>query len=221
MIESKDFIEKSSLVLNNLKSELENVEELTLEELKGEETGLIIMDMINGFTRSGALKSERIEALVNLIKILMTKAKDKGIKMLSFADYHNEGSPEFKAYPSHCLEGSMDTEVVDELKEVGGYELIHKNSTNGFMEDKFIIFLNKNRKINNFIIVGDCSDICILQFSLSLKAYFNNINKEVKIYIPTSMVDTFDLGDHYAPLYNYISLKIMKNAGINIVKDIK
>ncbi|MDV3428342.1 MAG: cysteine hydrolase [Bacillota bacterium] len=220
MENNEDFIKRSSQTLLNIRLELENEENLNLDELEGSETAIIIIDMVNGFTKTGALKSERIEALIPKIELLMKNGKEKGMKMVSFADYHTEDSLELKSYPPHCMEGSTECDIVSELKEIGGYELIHKNSTNGFMEDKFIVFLNRNRKIKKFIIVGDCSDICILQFTLSLKSYFDNTNRDMDIFIPYKLVDTFDLGDHYAPLYNIFALKLMKNAGVKIVKDI-
>lgn len=221
MANEEELIRRSSQVLLEIRQELKNVENLKLDNLQGSETGIIIIDMINGFAKEGALKSDRIESLIPGIESLVRKGKEKGIKMVAFADNHTESSLELKSYPPHCMEGSTESDVVSELKEIGGYELINKNSTNGFMEDKFIVFLNRNSKIKNFIIVGDCSDICILQFTLSLNAYFNNIDREVNIYLPYQLIDTFDLGDHYAPLYNTFAFKLMKNAGVKLVKNIE
>lgn len=220
MVSNEEFVDKSSRVLLNIKKEIENENDLKLNELEGSETAIIIIDMVNGFTKEGALKSERIKALIPGIESLMKKGREMGMKMVAFADCHTEDSLELKSYPSHCLERSTESDVVDEINKIGGYDLIHKNSTNGFMEDRFIVFLNRNRKIKNFIIVGDCSDICILQFTLSLKAYFNNTNRNINIYLPYPLIDTFDLGDHYASLYNIFSLKLMKNEGIIIVKNV-
>lgn len=221
MVSEEEFIKRSSRVLQQIRQEIKEEENLKLDSLKASETGIIIIDMVNGFAKEGVLKSERIRALIPGIESLMRKGKEKGIKMIAFADNHTECSLELKSYPPHCMEGSAESNIVSELKEIGGYELINKNSTNGFMEDKFIVFLNKNSKIKNFIIAGDCSDICILQFILSLNAYFNNINREANIYLPYQLIDTFDLGDHYAPLYNTFAFKLMKNAGIKLVKNIE
>ena len=81
----------------------------------------------------------------------MKRAKVQNIEMLAFADCHEPTSIEFDAYPPHCLVGSTESEIIDELKEVGDYELVLKRSTNGFLEPAFHEWLAKHPQINQFI----------------------------------------------------------------------
>ena len=51
-------------------------------------------------------------------------------------------------------------------------EIIEKNSTNGF----FAMDIADYAYLDNFIVVGCCTDICVYQFVLALKTYFNQNN---------------------------------------------
>ena len=213
--------DKSKKLANNLENMFSDLPILNLEELNPNKTILAIMDMINGFARSGSLMDERIKALIPGIKELQKKMVQKEYGILAFADYHDETNPEFNTFPEHSLAGTEESEMVDELKEVGGYKLIHKNSTNGFFAPDFKSWFDNNREIDTFVIVGDCTDICVMQFALTMKAYHNQLNKEVNIIVVKDLVDTYDMGDHEGDIINLFSLYIMQNAGIDIVKAIK
>jgi nicotinamidase-related amidase len=192
-----------------------NLKEVDLNDLESEKTALVIVDMINGFTREGVLKSDRIESIIDGISNLSKKA-DK-LEKIAFADAHNDKSPEFEMYPSHCVEGSSESEIVKEIKNVGGYKLIKKNSTNGFLEEEFQNWLKDNENIENFIVVGDCTDICVEQFSVTLKAWFNKNNKKSRVIIPFDLVETYDLGEHKGDFMNLFASFMMMGNGIEFV----
>ena len=140
------------------------------------------------------LASPRAETVIPAIESLSKEIDKRSIKKLAFADSHTDKSPEFGAYPTHCLAGTSESEVVDELKRIGGYTLIEKNSTNGFHEEEFKKWLNENQQINTFIITGVCTNICVEQFALTLKTYFNMQNKNARVIVPINTVETYDLG---------------------------
>lgn len=62
------------------------------------------------------------------------------IKDQKNCDSHQKSSQEFITYPPHCLKGSEESEIIEELKIIGGYQLIEKNSTNGFLEPDFQVY---------------------------------------------------------------------------------
>jgi nicotinamidase-related amidase len=195
--------------------------ELELKNLNGEQTSLVIVDMLNGFTREGALRSSRIEVVIPEIAELSKKCDEFGIAKLAFGDSHTEASPEFAAYPPHCMEGTSEEEIVDELKEIGGYTLIPKNSTNGFLEEEFQNWISQNQDVNTFIIIGNCTDICIQQFAVTLKTWFNKKNEMARIIVPLNAVETYDLGLHDGDLVNVMALLNMLINGIELVAAIK
>ncbi len=88
-----------------------------------------------------------------------------------------------------------------------------KNSTNGFLTHEFMAWLAEHTEVNNFVIIGDCTDICIKQFALTLKAYFNENNSISRIIVPIDGTETFDLSAtlHDGNLMNLMSYYEMKN----------
>lgn len=220
-IDKKAFIEKSIETLDKILENFNRLPSLKLDELKPESTALIIMDMVNAFARQGSLKSSRVEALIPKIAGLLSLCKKRGMPLVAFGDCHTKESPEFDTYPEHGLADTFESEIVDELKQIGGYTLIPKNSTNGFLEEKFQLWLKEHSYLTNFIVVGDCTDICVEQFAKTLKAFFNMLNRKVRVIVPADTVDTFDLDMHYAELMNVTALFGMIGGGVEVVRTIE
>ncbi|NLM10403.1 MAG: cysteine hydrolase [Clostridiaceae bacterium] len=217
----KEFLNRSVNTLEHIFDMMEKLPSIQLSGLKPDKTAFIIVDMINGFVREGALQSPRAEGVIPEITRLSKACDELKIPKIAFADNHTNESPEFDSYPEHCLGGTSESEVVDEIKEIGGYTLIPKNSTNGFLEEEFQNWLKQNQHINTFIVTGVCTDICVQQFSITLKTWFNSRNKKSRIIVPISMVDTYDLDIHDAELTNIMALYNMSINGVEIVTDIK
>lgn len=221
MINKNEFIESSVKTLGEIFDILAKLPAIQLKDLQGKQTALVIVDMINGFVREGALKSPRVEGLIPEIAKLSKTCDELHITKLAFADCHTIASPEFDAYPEHCMIGTSEGEMVDELRELGGYMLIPKNSTNGFQEAAFQQWLKENEHINAFVITGDCTDICVQQFAVTLKTWFNMQNKKVRIIVPINTVDTYDLDLHNGDLMNVMALYNMMINGIEVVQGVE
>lgn len=221
LVLKNDFLEKSNAALSTMYDKFINLDKLEIEEFNKEDTALIVVDLVNGFIREGMLKSDRVESIIEVCKELMIKCENRGIEILAFADWHINNSAEFQSYPPHCIGGTSEAELVDEIKENCKYRLIKKNSTNGFMESEFRTWLETHDNIKNFIVVGDCTDICVMHFSLSLKTYFNSMDKTKRIIVPVDSVETYSLNDHDGDLMNIISLQILMWNGIDVVEHIK
>ncbi len=221
MINKNEFIKRSVKTLEEIFDVLAKFPAIQLKDLQGKQTALVIVDMINGFAREGALKSPRVEALIPNIAELFKTCDELKITKLAFADCHTTASPEFDAYPAHCMIGTSEGEMVDELRKLGGYTLIPKNSTNGFQEKAFQQWLKENDHINTFIITGDCTDICVQQFAVTLKTWFNMQNKKVRIIVPINTVDTYDLELHNGDLMNVMALYNMMINGIEVVQGVE
>lgn len=216
----ESFVNSGSIALESVYEALETLKVIRLDELDPFRTALIAVDMINGFAKEGALYSPRIEALVPAIADLSTACGNVGIMQLAFADAHPEDSPEFSSYPPHCLAGSTESELVDELMAAGRFTLIHKNSTNGYLEPEFQAWLKDHEQLDTFIVVGDCTDICIEQFATVLKCSFNRINRPVRIVVPMNLVDTYDFGTHNGDLMHAMALMMLMGNGIEVVRGI-
>lgn len=183
-----------------------------------------MVDIINGFIKEGAMASDRIKSIIEPNVRLLKEFKRAGMCAIAFADCHEKDSAEFFAFPEHCLDGTSESEVVDELKAVKGISLlIKKNSTNGFIEEDFIKFLLDDKyepAFDAFVITGCCTDICVLQFALSLKTYGNMRNKPFRIIIPVNCVETYEAPWHQADFTNIAAYKLLKDAGVEFVSEI-
>lgn len=215
------FLKKSALTLDGIFELLAKLPVVQLKDLLREQTVLVIVDMVNGFAREGALKSPRVEGLIPEIAALSKACDEMSITKLAFADCHTKASPEFDAYPEHCMAGTSEGEIVDELKDIGGYTLIPKNSTNGFLEEEFQKWLRENEHINTFIITGDCTNICIQQFAITLKTWFNRQNQKARVIVPMNAVETYDLGLHDGDLMHIMALYNMMINGIEVIAWIR
>lgn len=220
MINKDEFLKKSKEALTEIYNTIENLKTLNMKSLDANNTVLIIVDMINGFAREGALNSPRVEGIIPAIEGLSKACDSLSIPKIAFADSHTEVSPEFQSYPIHCIKETLEEEIVDEIKNIGGYRLIPKNSTNGFLEEEFQLWLKNNSNIDTFIVTGDCTDICVQQFSLTLKTWFNMQNRKSRIIVPINAVETYDLGVHYADLMNVTAFYNMMCNGIEVVKQV-
>lgn len=219
-MDKSEFLKRSMETLEEIYNMLHKLPKLRLMDLQGKQSALMMVDMVNGFAREGALQSPRVEALIPQITELSKMCDALGIAKLAFADCHTGASPEFDAYPPHCLAGTSEGEMVDEIKAVGGYRLIPKNSTNGFLEEGFQTWLKENPQIQNFIITGDCTDICIQQFAITLKTWFDVHNTKARVIVPMNAVATYDAGMHDGDLMHVMALYNMIGNGVEVVKEI-
>lgn len=193
------------------------------EELPKEKTVLVVVDMVKGFVTEGILSSLRIMTIINTITAMYEKSAE--YKKIFFLDEHDENSIELNCYAKHCLKGTSEAELIDELKSVALSDdnavMISKNSTNGFHAPGFKVWLEEyERSIKNYIVVGCEADICVSHFATTLKTYFNQKNLDRRIIVPIKAVETFDFGTHKGDFMKVVSLWEMKSNGIEIVEEI-
>lgn len=207
-------------LLNELEALKSNLDNLPIEKIENydlSKTALFIIDVNNGFAKQGALYSPRVESLIKPIEAFTKKIANKLNRIIAFTDSHTSKSIELLSYPVHCLENDIESELVDELKSIDNLQILPKNSTNGFFALESLAFDD----IDNIIIVGDCTDICIYQFAITLKAYFNQYNIEKNIVVPMNLVDTYDIPNiHSAELLNLVFFNSMIQNGIKVLKEI-
>ncbi len=207
-------------VVSGLIAEIRSLPQADISEFVTEKTALIIVDVVNGFIREGAMASPIIEGIVPNVASLAEACKGRGIPIAALADCHRENCAEFASFPPHCIENTSESELVDELKDKDCF-IIKKNSTNGFHEKEFMHALVANPAVNTFIVVGDCTDICVMQLCLTLKTWFTQQNRQSEIIIPVNCIETYDSPDHNADFMNISAYKLMKDSGIKFVSEIK
>lgn len=209
--------------IEGMKAMVSALTSIGIEAFDQKRTMIIIVDMIKGFAVTGPLSSSRVDGITAGIAKIIVAAPDA--KKVYLCDRHPADAAEFKSYLPHAIEGTEEVMIVDELYALQDVNssVIFKNSTNGMMSASMKQYVDSHLdSVDDFIIVGDCTDICILQFALSLKAYFNELNLEKQVIVPVESVETFDLEitNHHADLMNLFSFYNMHMNGIKLVKSI-
>lgn len=180
---------------------------------------LFVVDMVNGFVKEGALADPEIDKIASNIENLILTLS---VPTVFIADWHEKDAKEFESYPVHCLADSEESRICDTLLPYAK-NVLHKNSTNTFMAGEFLVNLEQFTNYDTFVITGCCTDLCIMQFALSLNSWLNENNcHHKKIVIPVDCVDTYDIpGVHDAIFWNETALENMKTNGIEVVKQIE
>ncbi|MBE6753355.1 MAG: cysteine hydrolase [Ruminococcaceae bacterium] len=214
-----EFVKKCSEPLGAIYEQLHSLPELDVSSLAAEKAALIIVDMINGFVKEGALASPNALAINGTIAGLAALCKANGMSIAALADSHGEESPEFSAFPIHCMSGTAESQITDEILASCDAVRIEKNSTNGFLEPAFKEWL-ESLDTTTFVITGVCTDLCVLQLACTLKSWFNSINRPSRVIVPVDCAATYDGGSHDSTLVGTMALYIMQTSGIELCSKI-
>lgn len=222
--------------LNWLTEWKKNLPSIVLSKLliNPDRTVLVSIDMINGFCHQGNLASENVKSIIPEVVTLIKKLNDSGVtRFLLFQDSHDTKAVEFQAYPPHCIKGSMESQTIPEYLDLpfaDKYEVFEKNSVSPFQNTRFSEWLAKNKGVDTYILVGNCTDICIYQAALELKTEANSRNISRRIIIPADCVATFETSletarkigamPHDSILLHDVFLYSMKLNGAEVVKSV-
>ncbi len=177
---------------------------------------LIIVDMVNGFVKEGALADKRINKIVPAIISKLEQAKREGAQIIAFRDCHSKDDEEFKLFPPHCIKGTKESELIDELKVYQKDMIdIEKNTTNGFNTPQMRKLLKDNR-YDDIEITGCCTDICVTSLAQSLMRYFSEEKIDTRVHISENCVDTFDNPEHKADAVNKNALISLEAIGVDV-----
>ena len=163
---------------------------------------LIVVDMVNGFVRCGAMADHYIEHIVpEMVKKINLY---KNNQVIFIKDCHEEECTEFECYPKHCIKGTEESELIDELKcfENDALAIYEKNSTSAIFAENFLSDIDEITNLKEITIVGCCTDICVLNLAIPLKNYFNQNNKNIEIIVPKNLVETYNSETHKREEYN-------------------
>ena len=84
----------------------------------------------------------------------------------------------------------------------------------------FELWRREHATATTYLVTGDCTDICVLQFVLSAKAWHNTRNLPLRILVPTALTDTFDAPGHPADTLGAAALYLMEAAGAELYGDV-
>ena len=193
-----------------------------IENLKIYKKALIVVDMVNGFVKEGVLHDKSIARVIPRQIELIKEYHNEGQLVIFIQDTHTKESTEHKRFPDyHCLKGSKEVEVVDELKPftiLNNTICIPKNNTSFMEAQPFREVVGEATNIKEFDIVGCCTDICVCNGSISLANYLDEHNREALIKVHKDAIATF--GEYTRQNYVYAAYFLMEQQGIQLVKKI-
>jgi nicotinamidase-related amidase len=173
---------------------------LDLEEVVSDPThvALVSEDLVKGFCEAGPLASERVAGIVPAVVDVFRRAHDLGVRhFLLLQDTHHPDAVEFSAFPPHCVAGSEESETIDELRSLSFTDLftvIHKNSISSDIGTDLTSWLDDHPQVTTFIVVGDCTDICVYEGAIYLRVRANVRGQEnVRVIVPANCVQTYDM----------------------------
>jgi nicotinamidase-related amidase len=158
---------------------------------------VVSQDLLKGFCDIGPLASERAASIVPAAVDVFERAYDLGVRhFLLLQDTHDPEAVEFSAYPPHCVEGTEESETIEELQELPFSDLftiLPKNSISSNIGTDLEPWLDKHPQVTTFIVVGVCTDICIYHAAIYFRVRANVRGEEdARIIVPVNCVQTFD-----------------------------
>ena len=153
------------------------------------ETGLVLVDIVNGFCTVGAgnlapkAPDRQISDMVTVAERLTRRFVERRWPVLAFLDTHEPDKPE-PPYPPHCIRGTGEENLVPELAWlvdepdaklirtgcinafVAAIEPIH-DGRHGASHNKVTDWVNGHR-LRSLVVAGICTDICVLDFVVTM-----------------------------------------------------
>lgn len=199
---------------------------LELSSLEPARTALVSVDVIEGFTRQGALSSPRVSAIIPEVAGLALRLSDLGVPAANIAfvqDAHPADAEEFRAYPPHCVAGTAEAGAVAELQALPGwaqYQHFQKNSIASHTSDGFNAWLEA-RPVDTIIAVGDVTDLCLYTLALHLQVRTLARGLGQRVIVPEVCAQTWDAPDHPGDLYHLLFLHQLARNGVEVVRALR
>lgn len=180
---------------------------------------IFVVDMVNGFVKEGALADPAIAICSKPIETLIQKLK---ARVIFVNDNHEVDAAEFEKFPPHCIKGSDEASVVDELKPYV-QEVLKKNCISAAAAPDFAKILESLPETCDLIVTGCCTDLCVLQLALPLQSWINQTNRKgCRVIVPVNCVETYQIPlIHEAQYWNEAALANMAANGIEVVSAIE
>ena len=136
--------------------------------LAGGDTAVIVVDMQNDFVApDGALVTPSAAETVPRIGGLVNAARAAGARVVFTQDTQVPDDPEFEIWAEHCVRGTWGWEIVEELAPASDDLVCPKNRYDGFYGTWMNHFLGQIWGVENVVIVGTVSNICVLHTAAS------------------------------------------------------
>lgn len=139
---------------------------------------VLVVDMIEGFTRKGIYASPVVEALIEPQKRFLEQLPN--LSYVVFAcDAHDPRDDEMKVCPCHCLKASEEAAICPELRDAVRarniqHDVIQKATWSAFYNNPEMEkaanrhYIAGGRDNTKWVVIGCVTDICVLANVLEL-----------------------------------------------------
>ncbi len=133
---------------------------------------LLVIDMQHDFV-DGTLGSQEALTIVNPLKERILKAKAENNLVIYTKDTHYDNyldSQEGLKLPvKHCIKGTFGWEILPNLL-IKNAVIFEKESFGSLELANYLSKLNEKEKIEEIVLTGLCTDICVISNAMILKA---------------------------------------------------
>lgn len=153
---------------------------------------VIVVDLQKGFMAPGGTLycGDEARRIIEPLRTRVEREKAAGATIFFTQDCHVEDDREFEMFPPHCIEGSGEEDIIDELQDLASdARLIRKRRYSAFFETDLAAQLDE-LKPDEVVVMGDCTDICVLHTVSDLR------NRDYKVEVPADCVASFDAQQH-------------------------
>lgn len=195
-----------------------------MKKLEDVQKVLYNIDMNNGFVNFGAMANPSYNELVpEQLKLIEKMRKEEGIVNF-ILEGHTEDALEFQSYPQHCVLGTPEADLIPQLiteQNKPDTYTFYKNCINGMLNLDVQEQIRRLKNLKEVIYNGVCADLCVMDFARTNARFLDQINKEAKLFVVKSTIDTFDAPGHDREEWIDIACRVMQQAGIEVVENVE
>lgn len=178
---------------------------------KKENCALMIIDMQNAFIHpKGSLSqmgldTSRTSLPIEPIKLLKNEFKTQGMPVIYLQHCHRRDGADagmiVKVFPSimtygHCIEGTWDGEIIEELKPDEDDYIVKKHRFSGFYNTQLQDVL-RNLKIHQLVVTGIATNVCVE--STIRDAFYRDYN----VFVPKEATSSYTVEDEEGAFRNF------------------
>lgn len=155
---------------------------------------ILVVDMLDGFTRNGQLASPRVAALLPAQAAFLSSLDHNDLVVFA-CDAHDVNDPEFQRFPAHCIKGTDEANICYELREAVDASgcvsrIVEKKTYCSFHETELDAIVDALPP--DWIIIGCVTDICIEA------AVAGMVRRNKSVTLVRNLIDTWDLSPETA-----------------------
>ncbi|MEW6381407.1 MAG: isochorismatase family cysteine hydrolase [bacterium] len=153
---------------------------------------ILVIDMVKGFFLEGfpLYCGDKVREIIPYVAEFLKMYSH--LPVIYLCDHHAPDDKEFQMLPPHCIEGTEETELIEELRPYPGI-IVPKARFSGLYQTGLEDILQK-LDVDTVIIMGICTDISILFTAAGLR------ERDYTVRVPAQGVASFSSSEiqHFA-----------------------